>query len=254
MLPLIQPTQKVALEIEFKYLLQDPAPKLLQQLALSPIQKFIAQYHFSRDLSQAMLLPIMRELCPEQIASVDATRLKGRVRKLTVDDQVKYILGLKGPKDEAFKRLNIVSKPEIEAECTEAEFKKLKRNADKGYIIKQRTVVPCTVLHEGTTYQLQAEFDKVTTVNGYHLRPNFLIMEIEVPEENSTKIIQAVRKGIVTLHLLDMDLNLDTLNKIEIPIDCAEDYADLMASSKLVENIHHKHGPVRHLKKFFDLA
>ncbi len=239
------------LEIEFKFFIDHPSPSFLADLKNCPQNNILSQYLFSLQKSQELLIPKAQELSSDpQLITVGA-ELKGRVRSITNNLSKHYLLGLKGPKDEKFKKLDIVSKPELEVEITEADFNLLKTQADRGYIVKNRTDVPCSVKYQDQTYQFVVEFDHLLEVNGTSLKSRFLIAEIEIPELNSSHLIQVIRSGEITLHFISKNYNFKNLNPVEVAVNCAEDYSDLMASRKLVNNIGPQ-GPSEHLKKYFD--
>lgn len=160
-------------------------------------------------------------------------------------------LDLKVQKTKKFADLDIVSKPEFELEITESDYNLLKPESDRGYIIKNRTDVPCSVKYQGDSHDLIVEFDYILEVNGVVLKSKFLIAEIEIPESNSDYLIQVIRSGEIILHFKQQDLAFKELNPLEVAINCQEDYSDLMASRKLVVNITPE-GPSQHLKKYFD--
>ncbi len=246
-------SSRISLETEFKYFVGNPSASLIHNLALNPEQKFIGQYLFSLEQSQALLLPLMQNKCADQLMGVDTSKFKGRVRQIDQAGETKYVLGLKGPKEEEFKKLNIVSKPEIEVEISVADFKKLKKLADKGYILKHRTPVPCTVEFQGKIYKFIAEFDRITNVNGFHLRPKFLMTEIEVPEANAKAMIKAIRGGKILLNFAAQDLDFKLAKPIEVKANSEDRIIDLSASRKLINNVDSITGPSRHLRKYFDL-
>ncbi len=239
------------LEIEFKFFIANPQPSFLDDLKSCPQNNILSQHLFSLEKSKEILVPKAIELSGDPQLNNVGGELKGRVRSITHNGLKKYILGLKGPKNEKFKELDIVSKPEFEVEMPESDFSLLKSQADYGNIVKNRTNVPCSVRYQDQTHQFIVEFDNILEVNGTSLKSNFLIAEIEIPEINSTHLIQVVRSGDITLHFSNKSYDFRKLNPVEVAVNCLEDYSDLMASRKLVNSIGPE-GPSEHLKKYFN--
>ncbi|MEX0595337.1 MAG: hypothetical protein WD512_02475 [Candidatus Paceibacterota bacterium] len=242
--------QTLNLEIEFKFFINDPSPQLLNELKSCPNNKRYSQHIFSHELSQKLLLPLALKYLPTAKDIPDLSKLKGRVRSIESNKSKVFMLGLKGPKNQLFKDLGIISKPEIEIQITELEFNELVGLADKGYLIKNRTEVPCEASYEGKIYQLFAEFDYILEVNSYPLISKFLIVEIEIPENNSSTLINVVRSGAMKLEFPTRFVDFKNLEATEVEINSQEDFADLISSRKLLTNIS-VIGPAKHLSKYF---